>query len=177
MIFTELTLSGAYLISLEPITDTRGFFSRVFCEEQFAKNNLEIKFVQSNMSYNFKKNTLRGMHYQVEPYQEVKLVKCTNGSIFDVIIDLRPNSITYKKWVGANLSRVNNTMIYVPKGFAHGYLALEDNTEVFYWVSEFYNKNSESGIRYDDPSFNIQWPVKPEIISDKDQLHPMFNEG
>lgn len=174
MLFTELSLKGAYIITPELITDNRGFFTRVFCEEQFKKFDLEHNFVQSNMSYNFKKYTLRGMHYQINPYEEVKLVRCIQGSIYDVIIDLRRNSSTYKKWVGMYLSHNNGTMIYVPKGFAHGYMALEDQTEVLYWVSEFYTKVAERGIHYNDPQFSIAWPHYPIMVSDKDMNHTPY---
>lgn len=175
MIFHKLKLEGAYRIDLEPREDERGFFARAWCQQEFAAHGLETRIVQSNLSYNRHKGTLRGMHYQTPPYEEVKLVRCIRGSIFDVIIDLRPGSPTFKQWVGVELTATNRQMLYVPKGFAHGFQTLEDDTEVFYHVSEFYTPGAERGVRWNDPSFRIEWPnVEKRILSPKDQSWPDF---
>lgn len=175
MIFHKLKLEGAYRIDLEPREDERGFFARAWCQREFAEYGLETRIVQSNLSYNRHKGTLRGMHYQAPPYEEVKLVRCIRGSIFDVIIDLRPGSPTFKQWVGVELTATNRQMLYVPKGFAHGFQTLEDDTEVFYHVSEFYTPGAERGVRWNDPQFGIEWPaVEKRILSPKDQSWPDF---
>ncbi len=139
-------------------------------------NELDSTFVQANTSFNYKKGTLRGMHFQKSPYEEDKLVRCTKGSIFDVIIDIRKDSPTYKKWFGVELSEENRKSLFVPKGFAHGYLTLEDNSEVTYLVTEFYTPEADSGIKFDDPAFNIEWPMTPVVISEKDSNHPDYKE-
>ena len=175
MKFTETPLSGAFLIEPERRSDERGFFSRVFCRDEFTAHGLDWAVTQCNVSFNPKKATLRGMHYQVAPYQEVKLVRCTMGTIFDVIVDLRRESRSLGNWFGLELSAENRLMLYVPKGFAHGYLTLADNTEVFYQVSESYSPESERGARWNDPAFGISWPSQPELISDKDREHPTFS--
>jgi len=174
MKFVETELSGAFIIRPEPVADSRGFFARVFCRREFEAHGLNPNLVQCNISFNREKGTLRGMHYQVAPHSETKLVRCTNGAIFDVIVDLRSDSLTRRKWLGVELSTENRTMLYVPEGFAHGYLTLTDNTEVFYQVSEFYTPSCERGVRWNDPAFGIRWPVPPRVISDKDGLHPDF---
>ncbi len=168
MIFTETKLKGAFIIHMEKREDSRGFFARTFCADEFEKHGLVNKVVQTNMSKTLKKGTLRGMHYQVPPFQETKLVRCTAGSIYDVIIDIRPESETYKQWIGVELSAENHTMLFVPQGFAHGFVTLTDNVEVMYEVSEFYTPNSESGIRFNDPEINITWPVEILDTSEKD---------
>jgi dTDP-4-dehydrorhamnose 3,5-epimerase len=175
MKFTETPLSGAFLIEPERRSDERGFFSRVFCRDEFTAQGLDCTVAQCNVSFNPKKATLRGMHYQVAPYQEVKLVRCTMGTIFDVIVDLRRESRSLGNWFGLELSAENRLMLYVPKGFAHGYLTLADNTEVFDQVSESYSPESERGARWNDPAFGISWPSQPELISDKDREHPTFS--
>jgi dTDP-4-dehydrorhamnose 3,5-epimerase len=175
MKFTETSLSGAFMIEPERRSDERGFFSRVFCRDEFAAHGLDYGAVQCNISFNPKKSTLRGMHYQVAPHQEVKLVRCTMGTIFDVIVDLRRESQSLGNWFGLELSAENRRMLYVPTGFAHGYLTLADDTEVFYQVSEYYSPESERGARWNDPAFGIKWPLQPELISDKDREHPTFS--
>ena len=155
--------------------DSRGFFGRLWCEKEFQKYNLNTKIVQSNVSLSKKKGTLRGMHFQKHPYQETKLVRCTKGAVFDVIIDLRPDSATYKKWFGVELTEDNHKMIYVPENFAHGFITLQDNSEVYYLVTQFYDKDAESAIRWNDSSFEIKWPIEVEEISEKDRNHPDFN--
>jgi len=175
MIFTETVLKGAYIIDVEKIVDDRGFFGRLWCEEQLKAHNLNTKIVQSNVSLSKKRGTLRGMHFQKQPYQETKLVRCTKGAVYDVIIDLRPKSLTFKKWFGVELTENNHRMIYVPENFAHGFLTLQDNSEVYYLVTQFYNKEAESGLRYNDPAFNIFWPDKINEISDKDSKHLNFD--
>lgn len=175
MIFTETDLNGAYLIDVEKITDDRGFFGRLWCKDQFEKYNLNTNLVQSNVSMSIKKGTLRGMHYQKHPYQETKLVRCTQGAIYDVIVDLRPDSPTFKKWFGIELTAKNHRMLYVPENFAHGFLTLEDNSEVYYLVTQFYNKEAEGGLRYNDPAFQISWPNEIMEISNKDATHKNFD--
>jgi dTDP-4-dehydrorhamnose 3,5-epimerase len=175
MRFTETKLSGAFVVAPELIEDDRGFFSRVFCREEFQLRDLVPNFMQCNISFNRAAGTLRGMHYQVAPHQEVKLVRCTMGAVFDVIIDLRSDSRTYLNWIGIELSADNRRMLYVPRGFAHGYVTLCDNAEVSYQVSEFYAKNSERGVRWNDPAFGITWPIEPRVISNKDNSHPLFS--
>ncbi len=175
MIFTETTLKGAFVIELEKIEDSRGFFARAWCQKEFEKHGLNPRLVQCNLSYNRQKGTLRGMHYQVEPHKESKLVRCIRGAIYDVIIDLRPASSTYGRWVGVELSAENRKMLYVPEGFAHGFQTLEDDTEAFYQVSEFYSPALERGVRWNDPSFRVEWPaVEKRIISDKDRSWPDY---
>lgn len=174
MIFTETHLKGAFIIDIKKLQDHRGFFARGWCRREFEEHGLIPDVVQANISYNIKKGTLRGMHYQVDPYQETKLVRCTRGSILDVIIDLRPNSPTYLQWLGVELSEMNFRMLYVPKDFAHGFQTLEDETEVTYQVSQFYTPGAEQGIRFDDPTFGIEWPLPVAVISEKDESWPDF---
>ena len=170
MIFRETYLAGSYIIEVEKAVDSRGFFARAWCQKEFAARNLVCCFVQCNLSYNKRRNTLRGMHYQASPFGEVKLVRCTRGAIFDVIIDLRANSETYLKWIGIELTPDNYKMLYVPENFAHGYLSLTDDAEVFYQVSQFYVPSHERGVRWNDPAFGIDWPKKSDIvISEKDK--------
>lgn len=175
MIFKQTKLKGAFIIEMEPIGDIRGFFARAWCKKEFEKHGLRSDFVQANITFNKHKGTLRGMHYQVAPYQEAKVVRCIKGSLFDVIIDLCPDSPTYREWVGIELTEDNYRMLYLPEGFAHGYKTLEDNTEVSYQVSQFYCPESERGIRWNDPGFGIGWPETSElVISDKDKNWPDF---
>lgn len=174
MKFTQTKLKGAYLIEIEKLSDDRGFFARSWCQKEFESHGLTSRVVQANVSYNLKKGTLRGMHYQVAPYQESKLIRCTRGAIFDVIIDLRPHAPTYKQWVGVELTADNYTMFFVPEDFAHGFQALADHTEIFYQVSQFYTPGSEKGIRFNDPAFDVQWPLEVSVISDKDRNWPDF---
>lgn len=174
MIFTETKLKGAFIIDVKRIEDERGFFGRSYCEKEFEEYGLNTNIVQTNVSYNKKKGTLRGMHMQVTPYEETKLVRCTRGAIYDVIIDMREGSETYKQWVGVELTADNYRMLFVPEGFAHGFITLEDNTDVTYQVTQFYTPGSEKGIRWNDPAFNIEWPIEPVVVSEKDQAHPDF---
>ncbi len=173
MIFTETKLKGAYVIELEPIGDKRGYFARTFCQREFESHGLQFAVAQSNTSYNIKLGTLRGMHYQVAPHEEAKLVRCTWGAIYDVIIDLRSESPTHKQWIGIKLTQMNNRMVYVPKRFAHGYLSLVDGTTVSYLVSESYHKESERTLKWDDPSIGIDWhkyiTIDNCVISEKDK--------
>lgn len=177
MFFKETPLSGAYIIELDKKGDDRGFFARVFCEKEFSKAKLDDHFVQINNSLSAEKGTLRGMHYQLAPYAETKIVRCIKGALYDVILDLRPDSPTFGMSFGEEITEENRRMMYVPKGFAHGFITLEDDTEAFYLVSEFYAPKAERGIKWDDPKFNIQWPITPKIISEKDQNHPPFDSS
>jgi dTDP-4-dehydrorhamnose 3,5-epimerase len=174
MIFTACKLTNAYLIDLDPKVDERGFFARSYCRNEFAAHGLHLDYVQSNLSFNARRGTLRGMHYQAKPDEEVKLVRCIRGAIYDVIIDLRKDSPTYKQWLGVELDADCRRMLYAPAGVAHGYLTLADNTEVQYQVSVFYSPQSERAVRWNDPAFNVKWPMQPEVISAKDRRHPDF---
>jgi dTDP-4-dehydrorhamnose 3,5-epimerase len=174
MKFSATNLRGAYIVDLEPKVDDRGFFVRTFCQREFAQYQLNDNFVQCNLSSNDKRATLRGMHYQMLPHQEVKLVWCTLGAISDVIVDLRAESPTFRHWIAVELNSTHRRMLYVPKGCAHGYITLTDHAEVAYQVSEYYAPESERGVRWDDPAFGIRWPIQPMVISDKDRSHPDF---
>lgn len=177
MIFKETELKGAYFINLEKNEDERGFFARTFCEKEFSARNLTIQVKQCNVSYNEKKGTLRGMHYQAAPHEEAKIVSCTRGAIYDVIIDLRSGSSTYCKWCAIELSAQNYLSLYIPKGFAHGFQTLENNSVVFYQMSEFYHPESARGIRWDDPLFLIEWPSNDKIVSAKDTGYPLYKKN
>jgi dTDP-4-dehydrorhamnose 3,5-epimerase len=168
MKFVPTPLPGAYVIELEKRGDDRGFFARAFCENEFAAQKLSNRFVQVNNSLSAQKGTLRGMHYQLSPKAETKLVRCIRGGLHDVILDLRKDSPTFGQSFGADLTAENRRMMYVPKGFAHGFITREDNTEAFYFVDEFYAPDRERGVRYNDPKFNISWPMKPVVLSEKD---------
>ena len=175
MRFEETPLPGAYLIEPEPLADERGFFARMWCGREFAEHGLDTNIAQCNLSFNERAGTLRGMHFQHQPHPEVKLVRCTRGAVWDAIVDLRPDSSTYCQWYGAELTVENRAMLYVPAGFAHGYLTLTDAAEVFYQVTEFYHKNLEGGVRWDDPAFGIEWPDSgPFILSPKDRSWPEY---
>jgi dTDP-4-dehydrorhamnose 3,5-epimerase len=174
VVFTETELAGAYIIDIEKRTDGRGFFARSFCAREFEQHGLNARCVNTNVSVSTKRGTLRGMHYQVAPHAEAKLVRCTRGAIDDVIIDLRPGSRTLGKWIGVELTSDNYRMLYVPEGFAHGFMTLTDNVEVTYQVSAFYTPEAEAGIRFDDPAFNIVWPADVRVISDKDRSWPLY---
>ena len=175
MIFTETKLKGAFILEPDRLEDDRGFFARSWCQREFAAHSLNPRLVQCSISFSKKKGTLRGMHYQLSPYAETKLVRCTNGSIYDAIIDLRPQSPTFKQCFGLVLTARNHKMLYVPEGFAHGFLTLEDNTEVFYQMSEFYSPEHARGVRWNDPAFGIAWPLNPSIISERDRNYSDFN--
>ena len=175
MKFVETKLKGAFVIELDMHSDDRGFFARSFCKNEFAEFGLNNDIVQINNSLSKYKGTLRGMHYQLFPKQEDKIVRCIKGAIYDVIIDMRKESETFSEWFGIELSEVNRKSLYVPKGFAHGYITLVDNSELFYLTTEYYSPDFERGIRWDDPKFNIKWPIVPVEISEKDSAHPFFN--
>jgi len=164
VIFTETPLQGAYVIDLERREDERGFFARSWCQEEFAQHGLEMRLAQCNISYNAHKGTLRGMHYQAEPYPEAKVVRCTMGAIYDVIIDLRPNSGTFKQWFSVELTAANRRALFIPIGSAHGFQTLVDNTEVFYQMSESFHPECARGVRWDDPAFGIEWPICPPLF-------------
>jgi dTDP-4-dehydrorhamnose 3,5-epimerase len=170
MKFYPTELADAYLIHLEPARDNRGFFARTFCVEEFAAHSLETRFPQHSLSSSSRRGTLRGMHFQRSPYEEVKLVRCSRGGIWDVIVDIRPSSPTYGRWQGFELSSANGHQLYIPKGFAHGFQCLTDDVEVNYLISEPYRANAASGFRHDDPKFEITWPLSVSVISEKD-LH------
>lgn len=174
MFFEETFIEGVYVIEQEIKSDERGFFSRMFCANEFEAVGLSSKCLQANRSFSSRKGTLRGMHYQLEPRSETKLVQCTKGSLYDVVLDLRPSSRSFGKSVGRCLSDKNRKMMFVPKGCAHGFITLEEDTEIFYIVSEFYHKESERGVRWDDPLFQIEWPAVPSLISLKDRSYPDF---
>lgn len=175
MKFIETKLKGAYVIELEIREDDRGFFARSFCMDEYAKLGLSNKVIQINNSLNKYKGTLRGMHYQISPKQEDKIVRCIKGAIYDVIIDLRPDSDTFCDWFGIELSETNRMSLFVPKGCAHGYISLVDDSEILYLVTENYSPDFERGIRWNDPKFDIKWPIKPIEISEKDNAHPFFD--
>jgi dTDP-4-dehydrorhamnose 3,5-epimerase len=174
MIFTETKLRGAFVIEPERLQDERGFFARSYCQREFEAHGLNPRWVQCNISANKNNRTLRGIHYQAAPYEEAKLVRCTAGVTYDVIIDLRPESQTFKQHIGEILTPQNHKMLYVPEGFAHGFLTLEDNTEVFYQMSEFYSPQHARGVRWDDPAFGIAWPIAPATMSERDRSYPDF---
>lgn len=174
MIFTETKLPGVYTIDLERLADERGFFARAFCVEEFTAQGLQTDFPQCNISYNEKQGTLRGMHYQAAPYGEVKLIRCTMGAVYDVALDLRPDSPTFKQWAAVELSAENRRMLYIPVGVAHGFQSLQDHTELFYMMGTVYHPDSARGVRWDDPAFGIEWPKQARyIISDRDRSYPL----
>jgi dTDP-4-dehydrorhamnose 3,5-epimerase len=174
MKFQPTKIAGVFEIHVEPMRDERGFFARTLCRQEFEEHGLDAAMVQCNISFNTRKGTLRGMHFQAAPFAEAKLVRCTRGAICDVILDLHPQSPTFKRWVAVTLTEENRSMVYVPKGCAHGFLTLEDETEVFYQMSEVYNAESARGVRWDDPAFGIHWPGKVEVISERDRTYPDF---
>jgi|ERR1044071_446698 dTDP-4-dehydrorhamnose 3,5-epimerase len=175
MLFTETKLKGAYLIELETFEDERGYFARSWSQRAFEEQGLDARLAECNISFNKREGTLRGMHYQDEPHGQAKLVRCTRGAIFDVIVDLRPDSETFRQWVGFDLSPDNKRMLYVPEKFAHGFQTLADNSEVFYQMSTAYAPESARGVRWDDPVFNIEWPpTKERIIIARDREYPDF---
>ena len=174
MIFTETRLKGAVLIEPERREDERGFFARSWCRQEFQSHDLNPLAAQCNISFNKKRGTLRGMHYQVAPMAEGKLVRCTRGSIYDVIIDLRPGSPTFRQHMAELLTSDNYKMFYVPEGFAHGFQSLEDDSEVFYQMTQFYSPQHACGVRYNDPAFGIEWPISDPIISERDRNYPDF---
>jgi dTDP-4-dehydrorhamnose 3,5-epimerase len=176
MIFTETEIPRAFIIDIERREDHRGFFARSWCLKEFESHGLNPDIIQINVGYNVSKGTLRGMHFQLSPYQEVKLVRCTMGAVFDVIVDLRPDSSMHKKWIGVELTEENHLMLYIPEGCAHGYQTLVDNSEIYYQTSQFYAPEHAVGVRYNDPSFGIKWPLEVENISDADRSWPDYRE-
>jgi dTDP-4-dehydrorhamnose 3,5-epimerase len=174
MIFRETRLQGAYLLDLERREDDRGFFARAWCGKEFEAHGLIPRFVQVNVGFSAKKGTLRGMHYQIEPFREAKVVRCTMGAVYDVIVDLRQGSPTFRQWIGEELTSGNRRMLYVPEGFAHGYQTLADDAEITYQTTQFYAPECARGVRYDDPAFDIRWPLSVERISEADRSWPDF---
>jgi|ERR1700733_4172382 len=174
MTFHETKLPGIFEVHLELKCDERGSFARSWCEKEFRSKGLNPRLVQCSVSFNTRKGTLRGLHYQAAPYPEAKLVRCTRGAIYDVVVDLRPHSPTFKEWTGATLTATNRRMLYIPEECGHGFLTLEDETEVLYQMSEFYHPELARGVRWDDPAFKILWPSEAELISDRDRAYPNF---
>jgi dTDP-4-dehydrorhamnose 3,5-epimerase len=174
MIIAETKLKDTYLIDIRKIQDQRGFFARAWCQKEFERHGMNPLLAQANIGVSIKKGTLRGMHFQIGPSAEVKLVRCTRGTIFDVGIDLRPESSTFKQWLGVELSEENHRMLYLPEGFAHGYQSLTDNAEVFYHTSKVYSAEAARGVRYDDPAFGIKWPLEVQVISEADMNWPDY---
>jgi dTDP-4-dehydrorhamnose 3,5-epimerase len=175
--FTQTPLSGAQVLELEPIEDERGLFARSFCQDEFRSRGLDPVVAQCNVSYNRRRGTLRGLHYQVAPHEEAKLVRCTRGAIWDVIVDLREQSKTRLHWFAAELTADNRHALYVPRGFAHGFQTLADDTEVFYQMSEFYHPECARGIRWDDPSIGIRWPLADAVVSERDRGFPLWSQS
>lgn len=174
MKFTETRLAGAYVIETERFDDERGFFARSFCQKEFKEAGLDIQIAETNISFNKRKGILRGMHYQLPPKAQGKLVRCVKGAVYDVILDLRKKSPTYRQWISVELRENDLKMLYVPPEFAHGFQTLENDTEIFYMMTNFYAPKSARGIRWNDPSFNIQWPILPPFLSEKDRNLPDF---
>ncbi len=176
MIFTETKLKGAFVLDLERREDSRGFFARGFCQNEFRARGLKPTVAQGNIASNIRKGTLRGMHFQFPPAAESKLVRCTRGAIYDIIVDLRPESATYLQHVGVELNEDNQRALYVPERFAHGYQTLTDKTDTSYLVGEFYTPEAEGGLLYDDPSLNLSWPLPVSVVSDKDRTFALYRE-
>ncbi|MBI5740596.1 MAG: dTDP-4-dehydrorhamnose 3,5-epimerase [Nitrospirae bacterium] len=174
MLFTETKLKGAYIIEPERLEDERGFFARTWCWKEFEMHGLVTTPAQCSISFNKERGTLRGMHYQAAPNAETKLIRCTRGSVYDVIVDLRPASATFRQWLPVVLSGENRTMLYVPEGFAHGFLTLEDDTEVFYQMSEFYHPERARGVRWNDPALSVEWPAEVKVMSERDRHYPDY---
>lgn len=177
MRFSPLAVSGARLVEAEPHVDDRGSFARAWCRREFAEAGLDVDFVQANVARSRAAGTLRGLHWQEEPHAEAKLVRCTRGAVYDVIADVRPESPTFLEWSGVELEAGDARQVFVPAGCAHGYQALREGTEIFYMVSAFYAPESERGIRWDDPAFEVEWPTAPTEVSDKDRSWPAFEPG
>ncbi|MDT4898864.1 MAG: dTDP-4-dehydrorhamnose 3,5-epimerase [Acidobacteriota bacterium] len=175
MVITETKLNGAFIIELERHEDVRGFFARSWSQREFEALGLNANLVECNISFNQRKGTLRGMHYQAAPHAQAKIVRCTMGAVYDVIIDLRPTSETFKQWVGMELTAENRRMLYIPEGFAHGFQTLCDNSEVFYQMSSYYAPESAGSVRWNDPAFGIEWPEDERIMIARDKEHPDFN--
>jgi dTDP-4-dehydrorhamnose 3,5-epimerase len=173
--FVPTPLPGAVVLDLERREDERGFFARSFCQQEFAAHGLDVSVAQCNVSFNRRRGTLRGMHWQVEPHGEAKLVRVTRGTLYDVIVDLRPGQATYCRWFGVELTADNHRALYIPVGFAHGFQTLTDDVEVFYQMSTYYVAEAQRGVRWDDPAFGIEWPVRPPFLSDRDATYPDFD--
>jgi dTDP-4-dehydrorhamnose 3,5-epimerase len=176
MIFEATGIAGVMIVSPECIQDERGFFARSWCVNEFREHGLNPSLVQCNISVNHSKGTMRGVHYQADPHGEAKLVRCTRGAIFDVALDLRRGSESYLKWTGVKLTAANHHALYIPEGCAHGFLTMEDDTEVFYQMSEFYYPEAARGVRWNDPAFGINWPSPAEVISERDRTYPDFEK-
>jgi dTDP-4-dehydrorhamnose 3,5-epimerase len=174
MIFCESKLRGVFEIEIERHIDERGFFARTWCKKEFEEHGLDSRVAQSSTSFNARRGTMRGVHYQAAPNAETKIVRCTQGSVYDVVLDLRADSATFKKWIAVILSAEQRNMIYIPEGCAHGFLTLADNTEVLYQMTEFFAPESARGVRWNDPAFGITWPEKVEVISERDRTYPDF---
>ena len=175
MIFTETKLQGVYIIDLKKIEDDRGFFARAYCQKEFAEHGIELNWAQANLANSKERGTLRGLHYQKTPFAEAKLMRCIRGAIYDVIVDLRPDSPSYMQWLGVELTAENRRALFIPEGFAHGYLVLEDDSDTFYPTSQFYTPEAEAGVRWNDPAFGIEWPFTNDlIITEKDQRWPDY---
>lgn len=177
MKFVPIPLPGAYLIGLEPFKDERGWFARTYCKDEFSSIGHDREWLQLNHSFTGNKGTIRGMHYQLPPFTEIKLVRCIAGAVFDVVIDLRKDSATFLQWFGVELSAANQQMIYIPDGFAHGFQSLTENTELIYHHSQFYTPGVEGGIRYDEPMIKIKWPLPLTSISERDKDHPFLDNN
>jgi dTDP-4-dehydrorhamnose 3,5-epimerase len=175
MKFLETKVAGVFEIEPEQLRDDRGFFARTWCRKEFLSHGLNPNLVQCSISFNTRRGTLRGMHFQLAPHEEAKLIRCTRGAIFDVAVDLRPQSPTFKNWTAALLTDENRKMLFVPEGCAHGFLTLNDECEVLYQISEFHSPESARGVRWDDPAFQIQWPEKVQVISERDRSYPNFS--
>jgi len=176
VIFRETALQGAFIIEPVRNEDERGFFARTWCQREFGEKGLNPRLAQCSMSFNLNKGTLRGMHYQTAPHQEAKLIQCSRGAIYDVLVDLRPGSPTHMRWMGVELTAENRLMAYLPEGFAHGFQTLTDDTQIYYQISEFYAPESARGFRWDDPAFGIQWPAAERTISARDRSYPDFED-
>lgn len=177
MRFTELALQGAFIVAPERREDSRGYFARTFCRDEFAAHGLTTDFVQCNTSFNARRGTLRGMHFQRAPHEEIKLVRCTKGAVLDVLLDLRPDAPTFCRWQAVELNEENGIAIYIPAGFAHGFQTLIDNSEVFYQMAERYHPEAAAGARWNDPAFAIDWPIVPPTISERDAAYADFRAG
>lgn len=174
MLFRETKLAGVFEIHIEPRTDERGFFARTWCQKEFSDHGLNSKLVQSSVSFNRQRGTLRGVHYQAAPFAETKVVRCTSGAIYDVVLDLREQSPTFKQWFATILNAENRHSVYVPEGCAHGFLTLKEDSEVLYQMSEFHHPDAARGVRWNDPAFQIAWPEPVEVISERDRTYPDF---
>jgi dTDP-4-dehydrorhamnose 3,5-epimerase len=174
MKFEQTSLPGACVVNLDRLEDERGFFARTFCREEFAAHGLTTDFVQSSVSFNKRKGTLRGLHFQKKPHEEAKLVRCTMGAVYDVIVDLRPGSPTVTRWFGVELSATNRKALYVPKGFAHGFITLINESEVLYQISAEFHTESAAGVRWNDPAFAIEWPIEAVVMSERDRSYPDY---